>query len=609
MQLKSTYTLHGAEDTGQVDIIPVAQSAPISIASAIALGAPYARFLQLITSSGGTHATPLTLVAYNANSFNGDFLATYSVTLEEDFLSGETITHLALSPDGTRALNPVAITPYLKQHLSLHISVHIDLSIHATGCILFGTDTNPLVRTLLGMDSFIERDCYAQWGTSIVRADLAATDTLHLTQNRIDATLTFVNDFPRFMCTLPQTARDVVLFIKEQPVLRVAVPTFIEESFVGMARSNSEQTIAANATTLVEVANITQPSNPLMVSQTEILSPPWRFIAPQSPLMLHFSPELTLLTDPSNRCAAFVSDTTLYFISTSRGRPAVRSTLDIVGAKVFLPYHNEVVLLYARYIEVYRYAAQTGFALVGKIPLSTTTNGRAEIAKRGEFYTVIREIGDGSQWERGFFNAQSYTWQETHNVTGAEIFYRNRYFLGMVTPNGHAFSWDRWGLDVVTSENLTHFMRGFTEVEIVGALDGLLHMRMNVGTQRFACIYSPFANQAHIVAVDSHFDLRGDYSTVRHANGSNQLMYYFRDTQNLGFITLSDMPTVAEVVRLDQFLLVRRQGGALEYYSIEPARFALYHPFMRTDTDTQFIAQGVRPNVTFGARRFTIEII
>jgi len=63
---------------------------------------------------------------------------------------------------------------------------------------------------------------------------------------------------------------------------------------------------------------------------------------------------------------------------------------------------------------------------------------------------------------------------------------------------------------------------------------------------------------------------------------------------NLGLFTLEDMQSVTAVVRVANFLIVRRQNGTIEDYAIDPIRNSIYHPFLNPNQSASGNAVGYR---------------
>ncbi|MCL2847582.1 MAG: hypothetical protein FWE13_02370 [Firmicutes bacterium] len=582
-------------------------STPINVATALQTPLPYASQI-IITTATIQRSYPLSLIVINDNITRGNLFATYSVKLDKDELVEEQIVQIALSNNGTNVISTFFVN-LTKTAEELYISITVSLITNLNFIALSGGSQNFLVRALLGESAFIPSEYSLRWGTSLIDGEVALTPTANQSDNQIPVSINFIANSIQFTATVPPFTLDAVLLARGQPALRIALHTMANHIFVGQVVANLEQVVVSQSATIETVTNLTQGSTSHMARQAEILEIPSGFTQLTESLAMEFNEDFTLHHDPSCRSVAFVGLRELHFIGMRNGIPQVLARLDRRGAEVFLPYHNTVVFVYPTYASIYHYTHENGLSLTTKINFTNQTEGRCMVAKQGEHFLIIREVLGCEFWERGVIIGNAYIVQEMQRVTGNEIYFRNRYFLGVITGDKQAFSFGINGLDLTTTNNLQRFINQNDSVEFRSLNDGLVFATVTNSNIRQNLIYSMFSDRLMLGLADTTtVMLRGDYITVILENGTRQLRYFRRDTMTLWNFAVADMPNIIEAVRLDKFLLTRKADGSLDAYAITPQATAIYHPNLQPNLTTNFIARGLFGVDELGNRRIKLNI-
>jgi len=604
MQITSKFNIEGATVNVRRDF-----QSNLDVISMQVDNVAYASFLRVITDSGFVH-TPLSLVSINANIARGALSSRFIATLIKEDLGARKIMGFALSGNMTsQQIGLVNIDSFLLDEYSCTITVNIVVNLQASNATRFvATDDNIFARWLLGVEGLsVGSDFAMHRGVSLVDARSSVGDSTFAGASSVEILPRVTGVGLQIEADIDAGINEVTVFVRDKPCLRIALHALLEHQFSFNGIVNLEHVLNLNALTLAEVQTLSQAGNSVRILDTEIIASPRRFIKNVGARLLNFDPQTRVIADPSNTSAAFISGDMLYLVNENGGRLVVVAMLNLAGGQAFLPFSNEVVVLYSHHADVYKFSAGDGLKRESTVNFATTTSGEAVVAKRGEDYLIIRKINNGAHWERGFFVGANYTPVQTRVSVGGELFFRNRYHIGLVTYNKGAEFWQNvraycWGrvLDTTVTNNLNSFLNAHSVRNVASILDGLVHVHISSSDTDFSALYMPFSNLAHMVTTDSTIQLRGDYGIMTNSTGTRQMIHFFRQTQSIGFFSLNDMQDITEAIRVGSFLIVRRDSGDIDDYAIDPMGFAIYNPFF----NTMHLASGnARGRITIDSNR------
>ncbi|MCL2374904.1 MAG: hypothetical protein FWC82_00030 [Firmicutes bacterium] len=548
--------------------------APFNIAPFLAQE-PFARFLRVHTEHEVRHF-PLEPVAYNCNLGRGNLHANYRAVLEANDLNGQTITGLALSRNGNDDINLTSVNPVEKTAgYEVVISVFLSLTLETENCAFIHSDENPLIRAFLGLNGLDSNRVFAHWGESQVGSSIGYSQTIHATQNRLPFGMLIQSDGLHFFhAALPAIMRDVVVFIHDEPVLRVSLFPFVQSVSTIARNPTPELTLGANRTLVFASSNATQGVQTLI--DVAVHNVPRRFLRGR-PVLFDFDPTARIISSPCYNSAAFVTERQAYLLGERNGRVDILASLDLNDARgVHMPTANEILLLFQHWLELYRYEPENGgFRLIrrGFIDDAGVIRGPSAAIKFGNNYSFIRQA-TASRFDRFFVSPITIMRVQSH--TSFDAFpWRNREFLGLRMGNNH-HSWNDSSIQTRLRDIANSFFQSFPNMRLISALDGLMHC-FDENQPDYNCVVSAFSGKIFLVSERSEVTLCGDYFVAKHPSGLRELFYFYRDQQHLVQRMLPDMNTVKAVQEMGNFLLVLRDNGTLEEYIIEPEHSYLYH--------------------------------
>ncbi|MCL2061231.1 MAG: hypothetical protein FWH03_01210 [Firmicutes bacterium] len=582
----------------------VKNSVTVSAPHMLGDASPYARYVRIHTDTEVVEfETQRT--STNTNHARGPLTATYSVVLSKSDLAGQTIIGFGLS-NGTTQVNYAEIKPYTKtasQELTVTAQVFLEVSLQ--GCSLIASDNNPLVLGLLGAKSFMLSWLDAQWGECNVNGNYGITDTVHNTDKPVSVGKAYISGGLRLTLEVPSEARDAVLFLQNTPFLRVAVNSFKRRSYVISKSVSGEQTVGEEQP-LYSCGSAAQGAQ--QFTQVQILNAPWRVIKCSEPILINYDRDLKLITDPSFTCAAFVSDKELFLIGEKSGRLSTLARLETQGRAAHLPEKNEIVLIGANSFDAYRYTPEEGVVHIGGFAFDgASADLTCAIVKRNNQYVILRSCGTHAQHWTANASVTQNSLHSTINEVPRRIF-RNRYLCTLLTDTatycfGDAFN--SGGASSVAAA-LQTFRTLHAPISIGDAFDGSIHF-FKPEQPAFSYVYSPYSDLAYQHVTNSQVKIFGEYYLVINPFERN-LFYFIRDASRVRRVPIDDANTVAEVARVGELLLVRRENGTLEEYAIEPYRSDLFHPHFVAGQNLSATAIGL-DQIQARPRKKTITIL
>jgi len=569
-----------------------------------------------VSTTNGHFFFSLELLSINLNIAKGAISARYRAVVDKEALAGNnTITGFAFNGDGgtqQAAIMPLP-EPFTLVEDKLIVMVNLSVDMLDMAVNLLPLDDNFFAKWLLGNVAISTSQFTIKRGTSLIGLDASIGDSFYEQETRPNDANIVSDNFNISYDEPDNLITDLTVLASGNPILRVPLHTVLEKQFSFLNTVNSENILGVSTLTLSKVLTLNQTGNSVQLRHVELVKPPRRFIKNIGPVMLNFDSSTKLISDPSNRCGAFATETEAYLTNVTRGRPQVIARLATNGASVHLPYYNEIALLYPNKLELYNFSSEDGLKLVHTINFLTIGSGQAAITRRGNDILIIRQINEGRHWERGFFNGTSYTPVESRAISGDVLLFRNRYHIAAISYTKGEEFWKNisascWGrdLDTVVTPNLTRFLNAHQIREVADALDGLVHVHTTSGGIPFSTLYMPNSDMAHLMGTNSKISLSGDYSIKTNPDGQKQAVYFFRDSMHIGLFSLEDMQSVTAAVRIGNFLIVRRENGTIEDYAIDPLRNAIYHPFLTVGVQASGTARGYTAHRVPGTRRLLL---
>jgi len=547
---------------------------PFNIAPFLA-SVSFAQFLRVHTEQGVRHF-PLVPVAYNCNLGRGNLHANYRAVLEANDLNGQTITQLALSRDGNDDINLTSVNPVEKTAgYEAVIGVSLSLTLETENCAFIHSDENPLIRAFLGLSGLDNGRVFAHWGESQVGSDIGYSQTIHAPQNRIPLTMSFQDDGLFFASSaVPASMRDVVVFIHDEPAMRVSLLPFTQSVNTIAQNPTPELTIGVGRSLVFARSNATQGAQTL--TDVAVYNVPRRFLRGR-PVLFDFDPTARIISSPCYNSAAFVTERQAYLLGERNGRVDILASLDLNDARgVHMPAANEFLLLFQHSLQLHRYEPENGgFRLLrsGFVSDAGIIRGPSAAIRFGNNYAFIRQA-TASRFDRYWVSSTTIMRSQSHTSFDAYP-WRNREFLGLRMGANH-HSWNDSSIQTRLRDIANSFFQSFPNMRLISAHDGLMHC-FDENQPDYNCVVSAFSGKIFLVSERSEVTLCGDYFVAKHPSGLRELFYFYRDQQHLVQRMLPDMNTVKAVQEMGNFLLVLRDNGTLEEYIIEPEHSYLYH--------------------------------
>jgi len=571
----------------------------------------YARYLY-IKADDTQKFSQLQLKNINVNTLNGAPFAIYELMIDDDTLANKTITELGFSSDGRTVLTSL-------QDLSirdcssgsvLEIHLSLDMDFETQGISLMPLDDNRVVRTLLGNDFIVQSLAWFNSSPEVIHGSVPYGPAMENNYNVSTNMATWTNEGMVLRPVVQATQNDAAFTIQGSPTMRIALQDVAKQDLVISGTVSDELVMPLNIFSCFRANNFAQSGSQLDQNFTQVLETPAGFFPAPNTLMQHFAPELDFITDPSNRTAAFVSDTDVYLVAIKRQRPQVVARINRQGALAFLPFRNELALLYPNELRLYRFSEIDGLALQRVVTLTRTgDNQKAVVVRRGQEYLLSRSVNNGLQLERINISPTGPIVQDVLEASGHEILFRNHYQVGIIMPIDASVSTTHLqgasfgtGMDYKVTTNMMSFLMSHQNLTIVSALDGIIHFNLVSGGITFTGVYMPYSNISNLLNANTTLNLSGDYSVAMQPNGIRQLMYQFRDTSSIGFFTIANqnMSNIRNAVRIGHFLLVRFDDGAIREFAIMRQRYAIHNPFATPRENATAVVEG-----TMAARQDT----